>query len=88
MIWALTVGLLGVFSASAQLHDSVHADADHAGHTCAITLFNQGIEDTLGCADLVVTPALFPAGEIGTVTSAPVSDTPARLPRGRGPPLC
>jgi hypothetical protein len=85
---ALMIGLLGFFAASSQLHGSVHDDADHAGHACAITLFSQGVEGSLGQADLVVTPALFPAGEIGTVTSAPVTDTPDRLPPGRGPPLC
>lgn len=87
-VCALMVGLLGFFAASSQLHGSVHADADHAGHTCAITLFSQGLEDSLGCADPVVTPALFPAGEIVAVTAAPVTDTPDRLPPGRGPPLC
>jgi hypothetical protein len=82
------VGLLGIFSASSNLHDSVHADADHADHSCAITLFSQGLEDSLGQADPVVTPALFPAGVIVAVTAAPVTDTPDRLPPGRGPPLC
>lgn len=87
-VCALMVGLLGFFAASSQLHGSVHADADHAGHTCAITLFSQGLDDSLRHADQVVTPALFPAGEIVAVTTAPVTDTPDRLPPGRGPPLC
>lgn len=87
-VCALLVGLLGFFAASSQLHGSVHADADHAGHTCAITLFSQGLEDSPGSADLLVTPALFPAGEIAAVIAAPVTGTPDRLPPGRGPPLC
>ena len=86
-VCALTIWLLGLFSASLQLHGSVHADAGHADHTCAITLFSQGLEDSLGCADLVVTPALFPAGEIAAVPVALLTDTPDRLPPGRGPPL-
>lgn len=87
-VCALMVWLLGFFAASSQLHGSVHADADHAGHTCAITLFSQGLEDSLGCADLVVTPALFPAGEIAAGPVVSLTDTPDRLPPGRGPPLC
>lgn len=87
-ICALTVWLLGLFAASSQLHVSLHSDADDAGHACAITLFSQGLEDSPGCADLVVTPALFRAGEIAALTAAPVTDTPDRLPPGRGPPLC
>lgn len=85
---ALTVWLLGLFAASSQLHVSVHTDAGHAGHSCAITLFSQGLEDSLGCADLVVTPALFPAGEIATLPVASLTDPSDRLPPGRGPPLC
>lgn len=88
VLCALTVWLLGLFAASSQLHVSLHTDAGHAGHSCAITLFSHGLEDSLGCADLVVTPALFPAGEIATVAVAPLTDTPGRLPPGRGPPLC
>lgn len=87
-ICALTVWLLGVFAASSHLHDSLHSDAGHAGHSCAITLFSQGLEEALGGADLVVTPALFAAGEIAPVVSASFSDTSDRLPPGRGPPLC
>jgi len=87
-VCALMVGLLGIFSSSSQLHGSVHSDADHADHTCVITLFSQGIEDSDGCADLLVSLALFPAGEIAAVTAAPVTDLPDRLPPGRGPPLC
>lgn len=85
---ALLVGLLGVFAASSHLHDFVHADADHAEHSCAITLFSQGLENSLGHAGPVVTPALFPAGEVVAATAALVTTTPDRLPPGRGPPLC
>ncbi len=88
VLCALTVWLLGLFAASSPLHVSVHDDAAHADHTCAITLFSQGLEDSLGCADLPVTPALFPAGEIATLPVVLLTDTPDRLPPGRGPPLC
>ena len=88
VLCALLVGLLGLFAASSHLHDSVHADADHAEHSCAITLFSQGLEDSLGHADPVVTPALFTAGEVAAAAAALVTATPDRLPPGRGPPLC
>lgn len=87
-VCALTVWLLGMFAASSELHVSVHADAGHAGHSCVITLFSQGFEDSLGRADLVVAPALFPAGGIEPVANAPLSDASDRLPPGRGPPPC
>lgn len=88
VLCALTVWLLGLFAASSHLHVSLHVDAADTGHACAITLFSQGLEDSLGCADLVVTPALLPADEIATLAVAPLADTPGRLPPGRGPPLC
>jgi len=88
LLCALTVWLLGLFAASSQLHVSLHADAGHASHACSITLFSHGLEDCLGSADLVVTPALFAAGEIAAVIAAPATDTPDLLPPGRGPPLC
>jgi hypothetical protein len=84
----LIIGLLGLFAASSHLHDSVHDEADHVDHACTITLFSQGLEDSLGWADLPVTPALFPAGEIAAVSAAPLTAAPFRLPPGRGPPLC
>lgn len=87
MLCALTVWLLGLAGASSQLHVSLHADADDAGHACAITLFSHGLDHPLGCADLVVTPALFPAGEIGSLPVILLTDTSDRLPPGRGPPL-
>jgi len=87
-VCALCFWLLGLFAASSQLHVSLHADAGHAGHSCAITLFSHGLEDSLGCADLVVSPALFPAGATAPVVIASLIDTSDRLPPGRGPPLC
>lgn len=85
---ALTVWLLGHFVVSAQLHGALHQDAGNASHICAITLFREGIEDAVGSAAIIVTPAFFPVGETVAVTSVPVSDADVRLPPGCGPPLC
>jgi hypothetical protein len=85
---ALAVWLLGVFAASSELHGALHADADHAGHTCAITLFSEGIENPTDCAIVAVAPALFPAGDACAPQAAPLTKTEDRLPPGRGPPLC
>ncbi len=85
---ALTVWLLGLFVASAPLHGALHHDADHAEHTCAITLFREGIEDAVGAAAIIVTPALFSADEAVAAWRVPVADADGRLPPGRGPPLC
>lgn len=88
VLCALTIWLLGVFSASAHLHESLHAEADHQDHACAITLFSQGLDSPLACVALVLAPAEFPAGVVLAPSAAPVSEMPGRLPPGRGPPLC
>jgi len=35
--------MLAVFAASPSIHHWLHADADHADHECAITLYAQGV---------------------------------------------
>jgi len=85
---ALTVWLLGLFVASAPLHGALHQDAGHASHTCAITLFREGIEDAVGSAAIIVTPALFSAGETVAALLVPGADADDRLPPGCGPPRC
>ena len=85
---ALTVWLLGLFATSAQLHGSLHRDIADAGHACAITLFREGVEDSVGATVLAVTPVLFSAGETVAAPMVPVADADVRLPPGCGPPLC
>ncbi len=85
---AWSVWLLGVFGASSQLHGALHADAGEAGHTCAVTLFSQGVEDASGFVAIVVTPVLFPAGEMTAVSAVPATCAADLLPPGRGPPAC
>lgn len=87
-VCALIVWLLGFFAASSQLHGSVHHEADHAGHTCAITFFSAGLDDPLGCTGISVIPALFPVSETPADLASPLPDADGRLPPGCGPPLC
>lgn len=84
---ALLVWMLGLLAASPQLHGTVHDDASHAGHSCAITLFSHGVDESLGSIDFVVTPALFPTGEVVALAIEPTTDAHVRLPPGCGPPL-
>jgi hypothetical protein len=85
---ALAVWLLGLFASSAQLHEALHEDAAHGGHSCAITLFNDGVEDPVCSNGFTVAPAVLPLGKIVAVTIAAPADTGVRLPPGCGPPSC
>lgn len=50
-----TVLMLALFAASPAIHHWLHADADHADHECAITLYAQGVTTaTVGVALVVV----------------------------------
>lgn len=40
---AATVLMVAVFAASPNVHQWLHADADHTDHECAITLYAQGV---------------------------------------------
>ncbi len=87
MFCALSVWLLGLLAASPQLHAALHADADHTDHSCAVTLFSHGCENSLGAISLDCAPILFVAYE---TPANPGLSHPAitdRLPPGRGPPL-
>ena len=50
-LWALTL------SASPQLHERVHSDANRAGHTCAVTMIASGNLNDSPPAALIITPA-------------------------------
>lgn len=84
---ALTVGLLDLLTASTELHETLHAEAGHADHTCAVTLFSEGIENPTGAAVITVVPGFLPAGDVCALPAAPWKDAGNRLPPGRGPPL-
>ncbi len=85
---ALAIWLLGVLATSQQLHASVHSEADHLNHACAVTLFNHGVEAATGGACIAGAPVLFPAGRCFVQPALPVARADNRLPPGRGPPPC
>lgn len=71
---------------SERLHEHVHADAQHADHQCAVTLFSSGTVDT--AASAVTVPA--PEAALVVFLSLPQPVLVAaehRLPPGRAPPV-
>lgn len=85
---ALTVWLLGVFAVSSDLHGTLHHEAGNLGHTCAVTLFRDGVEDPLPAIILTPAPVLYPTGEVPMVVAVVAAEPDTRLPPGCGPPLC
>ncbi len=85
---ALAVWLLGVFGSSAELHGALHSDATHAGHTCAITLFNHGVEESVAGRDLVVGPLDFSVEKQTVAAEVAIAQVNHRYPPGCGPPRC
>jgi len=84
---AAMVLMLGLLAASPELHARVHHDADHAGHTCAVTLFSQGLDHPAIGGELPLAPAMVIVS--GLIPSEPQrieSVTDWLLP-GRGPPV-
>jgi hypothetical protein len=80
--------MLGLLAVSPELHAAIHADAYHADHSCAVTLFSHGIEGTNSSVDLLVAPVALPddlpaSPEIRLV----VAPRYLLLP-GRAPPVC
>jgi ABC-type Co2+ transport system permease subunit len=81
-----TVLMLAVLAASPAIHHWLHADADHADHECAITLYAQGVTTAVaGVALAVVVWRLL--GESGSARIALFLSAPRflHLP-GRAPP--
>lgn len=83
---ALLVWVLGLLAASPELHEKLHADADHADHACAITIFHHGVEDTSAAVPqlsvvwrVVETVAAVPAAQR-------LTETGGLLPPSCGPP--
>ena len=62
-LWALTL------SASPELHERLHPDANHADHTCAATLIALGSYNHAPTALLIAAPV--PLGEFDIPTLSP-----------------
>lgn len=87
-ICALLVWMLGMLAVSPELHAAIHADADHADHSCAVTLFSHGVEGTNSSIVLIVAPATLPA-DPATIPEVRLAAAPRYLLLpGRAPPLC
>jgi hypothetical protein len=85
---ALLVWMLGLLAVSPELHATIHADADHADHSCAITLFSHGVEGTNSPVVLIVAPVTL-AADLPAAPKIRLAPTPRYLLLpGRAPPLC
>jgi len=84
---AAAVWVLGLLAVSPQLHATLHSDAGHIEHSCAVTLFAHGVEIATGGTCAVCAPVLFPAGQCSVQPALPVAEADYRLPPGCGPPL-
>jgi hypothetical protein len=79
--------MLGLLAVSPELHAALHADADQADHTCAITLFGHGVEGTNASIDLVVAPLVLVADSPVSVEIRLAAAPRYWLLPGRAPPL-
>ena len=85
---AFLVWMLGVLAVSPELHAAIHADADHANHSCVVTLFSHGVEGTNSSGVLIVAPVAFVADlPILPEIRLTVASRYLLLP-GRAPPIC
>jgi hypothetical protein len=78
--------LLNLLAASPSLHEWFHADANHADHQCAVTMFTHGQVDNAS----VAVAAALPVTSIETtpqIAFSVLSATVELLPSGRAPPL-
>jgi len=88
LIAALLVALvllLDAMVACPGLHELLHADADQAGHECAVTMFIHGQVDSA----VVLVAAILPAAPVEFSPQTATALFHARtdiLPPGRGPP--
>ena len=84
---ALIVWMLGLLAVSPELHAAIHADANHADHSCAITLFGHGVEGTSSTIDLVIAPFVLLDDSPASVETWLATPPRYLLLPGRAPPL-
>ena len=78
--------LLNAMASSPELHEFFHADAGHADHECAVTLFAHGQVDS----PVMDAAVIVPVASVEFVPQISVSVPNAlveSLPPGRGPPV-
>jgi len=95
---ALAVWLLGLFAVSPELHAQLHGhdgpaccnDApapEQEGHACAVTLFQQGAENPVAFAAVLVAPVSLRVETLVRVDRPGAVVADVRLAPGRGPPV-
>ena len=78
--------LLNAMASSPELHEFFHADAGHADHECAVTLFAHGQVES----PVMDMAAIVPVATVEFLPQISVSVPIAvveSLPPGRGPPV-
>jgi hypothetical protein len=78
--------LLNLLASSPSLHEKFHADADHAEHQCAVTLFAHGQVDS-ACVDIPVSAPLNFVTAVAFADLSIFSPAIEHLPAGRAPPV-
>ena len=84
---ALTIWVLGVLAISPQLHAALHSDADHQDHTCAVTLFNHGVDDGTTQTALAIEPLVCLEDVVTRPAARLVAAPRYWLLPGRAPPV-
>ncbi len=84
---ALTVWALGLLAVSPHLHAALHSDANHQDHTCAITLFNHGVDDGAAQTAVVIEPLVRLEDVVVQPTARLVVAPRYWLLPGRAPPV-
>lgn len=95
---AVAVWLLGILAYSPQLHARMHGHAEHAGdcshedgaaspgHTCAVTLFQNGVESPVWAVEVRIEPLPGPALARPCTDAVPRPAADLRLHSGQAPP--
>jgi hypothetical protein len=82
------VWVLGLLAANPQLHLSLHDDAGHADHICAVTLFSHGADNPEAAAVFIVEPTIALIARLVPADPLRVESPEDWLQPGRGPPAC
>jgi len=83
---SLLVICLAILSASPQLHESLHTDAHHADHHCAIQMFVHGQVDAAPVAAVLDVVTFQPVPSATPCFSPFLTQAKFRLLPGRAPP--
>ena len=95
---AIAVWFLGIAARSPQLHAAMHVHADHADgcshgdhpttpdHACAVTLFQQGVDNAVSTVELPPRTVVRAADAATPSESVPRPAADRRLHFGQAPP--